>query len=112
MTAESGSLSEHGKCLGLIVPRNVTARDAGAVGSARRSAMQVAATASKLALQGLLVASLMGILFGLLIGFGGAMLGVETQRLTVIGGLSGWISGLVAMLFVFAQMRRNHRANR
>lgn len=75
--------------------------------SAVGSVVHFVVGASKLALRGLVVAVAMGVLFGLLIGVGGMLMGVETQRLYVIGGFSGWISSFVAMMFVFSQMRRN-----
>jgi hypothetical protein len=68
------------------------------------------AVASRLALKGLAAAVVMGVVFGLVIGIGGTALGVETERLSVIGGFSGWISGSLAMVFVFVQMRRTRHS--
>lgn len=73
--------------------------------------VHVIVKSSRLALRGLAAAVAMGVVFGLVIGIGGAVLGVETERLYVIGGLSGWVSGFLAMLFVFAQMRRTRQSD-
>lgn len=75
-----------------------------------RSIARFVAAASGLALKGLGVAVAMGVIFGLVIGVGGAVMGVETARLYMIGGFSGWISSLVAMIFVFSQLRRNRHS--
>lgn len=64
------------------------------------------AGASRLVLQGLGVAVLMGVIFGLVIGVGGSLLGVEMEHLYVAGGLSGWVSSFIAMMFIFQQLRR------
>lgn len=75
-----------------------------------RSIARFVAAASGLALKGLGVAVAMGVIFGLVIGVGGAMMGVETERLVMIGWFSGWVSGLTAMMFVFSQMRRRRHS--
>ena len=62
--------------------------------------------ASRSAFLGLGVAIGMGVVFGLAIGIGGAMLNIEPERLYVYGGMSGWVSGLVAMLYVFIRVWR------
>ena len=77
-----------------------------------RSIAHFVAAASGLALKGLVVAVAMGVIFGLVIGIGGTVMGVEPARLYLIGGFSGWVSSLVAMMFVFTQMRRNRHSGR
>lgn len=74
--------------------------------SAFHGVRQFVIAASKLALRGLIVAIIMGVIFGLLIGFGGTLLGVETERLYIIGGMSGWVSSFIAILFVLSEARR------
>ena len=66
--------------------------------------------AYKLAWRGLITAVAMGVFFGLVIGIGGEIYQVDPQRLYVMAGLSGWVSGLVAMLVVFTSFWRKRRA--
>lgn len=66
--------------------------------------------AYKLAWRGLITAVAMGVFFGLVIGIGGQIYQVETEQLYVIAGLSGWASGLIAMLVVFGSVWRKRRA--
>lgn len=78
--------------------------------SAYQSVVRFIVGASGLALRGLGVAVVMGVVFGLLIGVGGFVMGVEAERLVMFGGFSGWVSGFIAMMFVFTQIRRNHHS--
>lgn len=80
------------------------------VESARGPVTRFFVGASRLVLHGLVVAVLMGVVFGLLIGVGGTLLGIETERLYVAGGLSGWVSSFIAMMFIFLQLRRERSA--
>lgn len=92
--------------------RHPVVKNPRSVESSMQSAVRFFVGASRLALQGLGVAVLMGIVFGLLIGVGGLLLGVEADQRLVIGGASGWLSGLIAMIFVFLQLRRERNMDR
>ena len=63
----------------------------------------------RLAWRGLITAVAMGVFFGLVIGIGGEIYQVDTEQLYVMAGLSGWVSGLVAMLVVFSTVWRKRR---
>lgn len=62
--------------------------------------------ATRFAWRGLITAMAMGVLFGLIIGVGGQMAGIDQDQLYILAGASGWISGLVAMLVAFASFFR------
>ena len=80
--------------------QKLTTRSAGIERSALQAAGLFVAAASRLFLRGFAVAVLMGVIFGILIGVGGLLLGVETARLVNMGLISGWVSGFIAMVFV------------
>ena len=90
--------------------RIVVAGNTKSVYSMCRSIAHFVGAASGLALKGLAVAVAMGVIFGLIIGVGGAVMGVEPERLYMIGGFSGWVSSFIAMMFIFSQMRRNRHS--
>lgn len=94
----------------LMVSRHPVVRNPGSVESSGQSAVRFFVGASRIALQGLGVAVLMGVVFGLLVGVGGLLLGVGVDQRLAIGGASGWLSGLIAMIFVFLQLRRERNA--
>lgn len=71
----------------------------------------IIAGAARLVWRGLIVAIAMGIFFGLLIGIGGPALDLENQQLYKLAGLSGWISGMVAMIVVFRKAWRERRGH-
>lgn len=85
--------------------QKLTATSAGIERSALQAARLFVTAASRLFLRGFAVAVLMGVIFGILIGVGGLLLGVETARLVNMGLTSGWVSGFIAMVFVFSGMR-------
>ncbi len=86
--------------------QKLTTTGAGMDRSAFQAARQFATVAARLVFRGLLVAVVMGVIFGLLIGVGGLVLGVEVERLRQVGFLSGGVSSFIAMVFVFAEVRR------
>lgn len=78
--------------------------------SATQSVVRFFVGASGLVLRGLGVAVLMGVVFGLLIGIGGLWLGVESEQQIIMGGLSGWISSFIAMMYIVLHVRREQNA--
>lgn len=78
--------------------------------SATQSVVRFFVGASRLALRGLGMAVLMGVVFGLLIGIGGLLLGVESEQQIIMGGLSGWISSFIAMMYIVLHVRRERTA--
>ena len=78
--------------------------------SATQSVARFFVGASGLVLRGLGIAVPMGVVFGLLIGIGGLWLGVEREQQIIMGGLSGWISSFIAMMYIVLHVRRERTA--
>lgn len=90
----------------LMGSRLSVARSGDGSESATQSVVRFFVGASGLVLRGLGVAVLMGVVFGLLIGIGGLWLGVESEQQIIMGGLSGWISSFIAMMYIVLHVRR------
>ena len=106
----SGTLAKMVNSGVLMGSRLSVARSGDGSESATQSVVRFFVGASGLVLRGLGVAVLMGVVFGLLIGIGGLWLGVESEQQIIMGGLSGWISSFIAIMYIVLHVRRQRTA--